>query len=106
MVDERLISKCGIYCGACFIYRAERDGGELLKEMAGRFNVPEDEIKCNGCSSPYEEQWKNCQKCGIKACQKKKGKENCAQCSEFEECPDYRYIVNFSAYRGEDARGP
>ena len=105
MVDRRLISRCGIYCGACFIYRAERDGGELLKEMARRFNVPEDEIKCNGCSSPYEEQWRNCQKCGIKACQKKRGIENCVQCGEFEECPDYRYIVDFSAYRGEDARG-
>ena len=104
MVDERLISRCGIYCGACYIYRAERDGGKLLKEMARRFKVTETEIKCNGCSSPYEEQWTNCQRCGFKTCQKKRGLENCAQCREFSKCPEYGYIVDFSMYRGEDAR--
>lgn len=60
MVDLRLLSRCGIYCGACFIHRAQRDGGALLDEMAKRFNVPKAEIRCDGCSGPYEEQWRSC----------------------------------------------
>ena len=72
--------------------------------MTRRFNVTETEIKRNGCSSPYTEQWRNCQKCGFKTCQKKRGRENCSQCGEFDKCPDNRYIVDFIAFRSEDAR--
>ncbi|MFA9495039.1 MAG: hypothetical protein ACERKS_03865 [Candidatus Bathyarchaeota archaeon] len=34
MADSNLISRCGIYCGACYVYRAERDVGEFLREVA------------------------------------------------------------------------
>jgi hypothetical protein len=104
VVDSRLLSRCGIYCGSCFIYRAERDGGALLDEMAKRFNVPREKITCNGCSGPYEEQWGNCQKCAFKACQRKSGVENCAQCEKFETCPDFIQLVRFTAKRGEEIR--
>ncbi|MCX6649387.1 MAG: DUF3795 domain-containing protein [Candidatus Bathyarchaeota archaeon] len=102
MVDARLLSRCGIYCGACFIYRAERDGGALLDEVAKRYNVPKEEIRCNGCSGPHAEQWRNCQGCNLVACQRRRGIGNCAQCEEFETCPDYGYLTRFAAYRGED----
>jgi hypothetical protein len=104
MVDTRLLSRCGIYCGACYVYRAERDGGILLDEMSKRFGVPREKIRCNGCSSLSEEQWPNCQKCAFKACQKQRGVENCAQCPEYDSCSDYRRLADFTAYRGEDIR--
>jgi len=103
VVDVRLLSRCGIFCGACFVYRAERDGGALLDEMAKRFGVPKEKIRCNGCSSPFEEQWGNCQKCNFKACQMRKSIKNCAQC-EAATCPDYGYLTRFTAYRHEDIR--
>ena len=104
MVDLRLLSRCGIYCGACYVYRAERDGGALLDEVARRFNVPKSDAGCNGCSGPFEEQWPNCQGCAFKACQRRRSAENCAQCEEVETCPDYESAVEFTAYRGEDIR--
>lgn len=105
MVDLRLLSRCGIYCGACYVYRAQRDGGALLGEMSKRLGVPPEKIRCSGCSGPYEEQWPNCQRCSFKACQRRRGVGNCAQCSDFETCPDYGTGVGFTAYRGEDMRG-
>jgi hypothetical protein len=105
MADSRLISRCGIYCGACYIYRAERDGGKLLDEVSRRFGVPKEAIKCNGCSASVEEQWRNCQNCGYKTCQSRRGVENCAQCSGFDVCPDYNHIEAFTAKRDEDIRG-
>ena len=104
MADPRLLSRCGIYCGACYVYRAERDGGTLLDELSAKIGVTRDEIKCNGCSGPVGEQWPNCQNCSFKACQSGKGVENCAQCSDFETCPDYKRAIDFTNYRGEDMR--
>ena len=76
----------------------------MLENMAKKLNVSKMEIKCNGCSSPYEEQWRNCQKCGFKACQRRRGIENCAQCNDYDACSDFGYLVDFTTYRGEDIR--
>lgn len=38
--DEKLLSRCGIYCGACYIYRAQRDGGEFLDHVAAWQKAP------------------------------------------------------------------
>ncbi len=105
MVNERLLSRCGIYCGACYVYRAERDGGALLDEMSRVLGVSHNKIRCNGCSAPYEEQWPNCQSCSYKTCQGKRGIKNCAQCVDFNGCNDYQKLVDFTKYRGEDVRG-
>jgi hypothetical protein len=105
VADTRLLSRCGIYCGACYVFRAERDGGALLEEMSRTFGVQSEKIRCSGCSGPYEEQWPNCQTCTYKRCQKRRGVENCAHCEDFDTCPDYKNLVDFTAYRGEDVRG-
>ena len=104
VVDNRLLSRCGIYCGACYVYRAQRDDGTLLEEMSKRLRVPPEKIRCNGCSGPYEEQWPNCQKCAFKDCQKRRAVDNCAQCADFNSCADYQQLADFTAYRGEDVR--
>jgi hypothetical protein len=104
MADPRLLRRCGIYCGACYVYRAKRDGGALLDELSAKINVPKEEIMCNGCSGPVEEQWANCQNCHFKLCQGGKGVENCGQCNAFETCPVYEGAVKFTEYRGESMR--
>ncbi|MFA9437323.1 MAG: DUF3795 domain-containing protein, partial [Candidatus Bathyarchaeota archaeon] len=63
MADSNLISRCGIYCGACYVYRAERDVGEFLREVAQWQEVEIDEVKCNWCTAPINEKWHNCQHC-------------------------------------------
>ena len=36
MVNTALAGRCGIYCGACGVYRAYRDGGEYLEHVVER----------------------------------------------------------------------
>ncbi|MBM3292695.1 DUF3795 domain-containing protein [Candidatus Bathyarchaeota archaeon] len=54
MPNLNLITRCGIYCGACYIYRAERDDGDFLSEVAKQQKSNPNEIKCNGCFAPNE----------------------------------------------------
>ncbi|MBN2336678.1 DUF3795 domain-containing protein [Candidatus Bathyarchaeota archaeon] len=101
-----MISRCGIYCGACYVYRAQRDGGRFLAETADRQGVPEETVRCDGCTGAEEHLWKNCALCGIRDCLREKGLEYCYQCNEFREgtCDDYERLSEFCGRRGEDIR--
>ena len=77
-MDQMLLSRCGIYCGACYVYRAERDVGEFLRDTAEWQGVELEQVKCNGCLAPKAEKWPNCQKCHVIDCLKEKGLEFCS----------------------------
>lgn len=99
------VSRCGIFCGACFIYCASRDGGEFLEYISKLTKSPKEQIKCVGCLGPDEEIWKNCRKCGIRACLKEKGFEFCYECRELDEgCGQYEKVRKMCFDRGEDIR--
>jgi hypothetical protein len=79
---------CGLYCGACTLYRARHDidrkGLEnFFQNAAKRLNVPVEQVTCEGCLSkgplsPY------CAACEIKKCAASKpGVTRCADCKEF-----------------------
>ncbi len=106
MADRGLLSRCGIYCGACYVYRAERDGGEFLKETAMQQGVAINEVSCMGCTGPEDALWVNCAKCHVRDCLKSRGLEFCYQCGEFHErsCTHYEGLAEFCAERGEDIR--
>ena len=105
-MDIKLISKCGIYCGACYVYRAFKDQGKMLDETAQRLKVPKEEIKCNGCLGPAEDLWRNCRRCQITACLREKNLGFCHECPSFENhsCPKYEGLSEFCLRRGENAR--
>jgi hypothetical protein len=107
MAASGMLSRCGIYCGACYVYRAMRDGGEFLKDTAERQGVAIDEVSCMGCMGPEEALWVNCAKCRVRGCLKEKGLGFCYQCREFQErsCVIYERLTEFCAKRGEDTRG-
>jgi hypothetical protein len=100
------VSRCGIFCGACYVYRAERDGGDLLRRVAESQDVAEEEVKCNGCLSPVEQRWMNCRSCWVRNCQERRGYESCAICPSFqdESCERYSRLEAMAAKRGEDTR--
>lgn len=100
------LSRCGIYCGACYVYRAERDGGEFLRETAERQKVEPGEVKCNGCLAPEDQRWKNCKGCKTERCLDGMGFTFCYECGEFREgtCEYYEGLAAFCARRGEDMR--
>jgi len=43
MVDRNLVGRCGLYCGACIIYRAHKDSAKLRESFARDYrHSPED----------------------------------------------------------------
>jgi len=45
LVDFNLVGKCGLYCDACVIYRAYKDGGTYLKRVAEHFKIPPEKVR-------------------------------------------------------------
>ena len=105
-MEAKLISKCGIYCGACYIYRAFEDGGKVLDAIAQKLGVPKEEIRCNGCLDPAEDLWRNCRTCQISACLREKGFGFCYECPDFENssCAKYEGLREFCSRRGENTK--
>lgn len=81
MSEFSLVGKCGLYCGACTIYRAERDDQAWRSKLAERFSCSTEQVKCNGCGSLTSECWGR--GCKIVICVNAKGHEFCYQCDEY-----------------------
>ena len=102
--NPALIGPCGLYCGVCAIYMADRDTNLKFKERLvdvykgdvpgkGRLddseNLSVDDIKCSGCLS--DDVFIYCKQCEIKNCTREKGYAGCHQCDQFP-C---QHIENF-----------
>ncbi len=103
-INPDLISPCGLYCGVCAIYIADRDNNQKFKErlvdvyrgnIEGKGKIPNSEnlstedIQCHGCLSDKPSLF--CRQCEIRDCTKEKGYIGCHQCDEFP-C---NYVENF-----------
>ena len=87
MTDTTLAGACGLYCGACPIYRMYKDQDAERLERAARetFHCQPEEIRCEGCRGPVDCLWTpNCQ---IVACTQERGVTFCHECAEFP-CDD------------------
>ena len=103
-INPDFIAPCGLYCGVCAIYIANRDHNEKFKErLVGLYkgNVPGKgtlpgsaelsaaDIKCGGCLS--DNPFMHCRQCEIRNCTQAKGYTGCHECANFP-CD---HIVNF-----------
>ena len=85
MVNKKLLAPCGLYCGICGTYYADKNDDFRLKEkLAMAYGDTPDRITCDGCMSenPY---W-FCTSCPIKSCATGKVFDGCHQCDDFP-CP-------------------
>ena len=95
-IATELLAPCGLYCGVCAIYIADRDNNQKFKgrlvdlykgEVTGKGTLPNSEtlstenIRCRGCLS--DDLFMHCQQCGIRDCVVEKGYTGCHQCDEF-----------------------
>src|SRR4030042_6603673 len=79
---RELAAPCGMYCGVCGVYIADRDNNLKFKQsLTGVYGVSLEQIRCKGCLS--NESFVLCQACRIKSCVIGKGIEGCHQCSDF-----------------------
>ncbi len=94
--NQNLVSPCGLYCGVCAIYIADRDNNEKLKSrlvglyqggVAGKGTLPNSEklstkdIQCRGCQS--KDLFMHCKQCEIRDCTQEKGITGCHKCDDF-----------------------
>lgn len=88
MTNEHLAAVCGLYCGACGLYRARHDNNpeqleEIIKTVSERWGIPAEEEDCDGCLSggklsPY------CRTCPIMRCPSTTiGVKRCSDCPHF-----------------------
>lgn len=83
MNKQDLVGRCGLYCGACVIYRAERDDQEWRRKVAEHFKCPAEKVRCNGCAVLTPDCWGF--ECKFLKCLNEKGYQFCYQCPEYEK---------------------
>lgn len=73
-----LIASCGIYCGACGVYRqVHTDDGEYRADVAASLRYG----GCRGCGSETHSDW--CRECEFRSCSSRRGATHCGQCDAF-----------------------
>ncbi|MFO7965338.1 MAG: DUF3795 domain-containing protein [Desulfobacterales bacterium] len=97
--DRRLMAPCGLYCGTCGIYIADRDGNEKFRNiMANLYGLKPEEARCRGCmqQDSSEDLFIYCRTCKIRDCVASRRFYSCHQCSDWP-CDSIR---NFSLATG------
>jgi hypothetical protein len=78
-----LLAACGLYCGACYHYRASLPEGVHLLEEARRQGRKLEGFACQGCRSDELYVHPDCAGCEIRACAEEKDLAHCGICGEF-----------------------
>lgn len=81
--DRDLLGACGLYCGACYHYRASTRDGKHLLEEAVRQGRSLEGFTCRGCRSHLLYVHPGCAQCEIRACTDRRGIAHCGLCTEF-----------------------
>jgi len=83
VASRSLLGACGLYCGACYHYRASFPEGKHLLEEALRRGRGLEGYTCRGCRSDTLYAHPGCSRCGIRECAESKGIIHCGTCPEF-----------------------
>lgn len=78
---KELAAVCGLYCEACTLFIATGEDSKRLKALAGRFQLTEEEVRCNGCRSDKKGPY--CRICKMAKCAAEKGIDFCVECTEY-----------------------
>jgi hypothetical protein len=96
--DKQVAAVCGLYCEACTLFIATEEDPARLKELAARFQVSEDAVRCRGCRST--ERGPYCSKCKMISCSAERGIDFCIECAEYP-CDDLKRFQSERPHRIE-----
>jgi hypothetical protein len=105
LANRKLLGRCGLYCGACGIYRAYKDGGEYRQRLATAFKCPPEKVRCEGCQVLTPECWGT--DCKLVRCLNAKGLQFCHECSDYENhtCEQFeKFSKDYLTEDGVDLR--
>lgn len=81
--ESAMQAVCGLYCGACYHYRASfPDGAHLLTDEA-RGGRPLEGFTCLGCRSDRHYIHPHCVDCDLRDCADARGLLHCGLCDDF-----------------------
>ena len=102
-IDASLAGVCGVYCGACPVYRAwaEQDLGKL-KALAASLGTTTDKLMCTGCRTPAAFCFGG--DCEIKTCAQERGVAFCPDCEDYP-CDRIRRFEAGAPYRATLRQG-
>lgn len=108
MVNRNLVGRCGLYCGACIVYRAYKDSAELRESVAREHGGSPEDVMCEGCQTVALDGWDMDQKwgknCSFVACLDERGLDFCYQCGVYQDCEKFRGLTDSCLKQGEDLR--
>lgn len=84
--NKNLMAPCGLYCGTCGIYIANRDGNEKFRRVMGNlYGTKFEETTCKGCmqAEPAGDLYFFCRDCAMRDCVREKGYYSCHQCPDW-----------------------
>jgi hypothetical protein len=84
--NRDLMAPCGLYCGACGVYIATRDGNEKFRAVMGNlYGTKPEDTACLGCMQPEppKAMYGYCKACRIRDCVRSKGFYSCHQCGDW-----------------------
>ena len=94
------MGKCGLYCGACGIYRAERDDQEWRRRMAEHFKCSVEKVRCNGCGALTLNCWGF--DCKFVKCLRERRYEFCYECIDYKNRSCEKFEKFSKEYLEED----
>jgi len=104
--DKDLVGRCGLYCGSCIIYRAERDSEKLRKCIAERNDCEVKEVHCGGCQTLVEDGWDSDEvwgkNCDIVNCLESRDLKTCYDCDD--QCKTFENWYQEMLGQGEDLK--
>lgn len=80
-MEFRYDTYCGLYCGACDVLIANKNGN--VEKLAKAWNMKPEKLRCHGCKTEIISSF--CATCDIKKCAEKENKkvDFCFQCAEY-----------------------
>ncbi|KPJ53487.1 hypothetical protein AMJ39_04545 [candidate division TA06 bacterium DG_24] len=100
MDNRSLVGRCGLYCGACGIYRAQRDDQEWRKRIAEHFDCPAEKVRCDGCGALTPDCWG--WDCKLVLCLNNRGHQFCNECPDYEQHTCEKFEKLAKRYLEED----
>jgi hypothetical protein len=97
--DMRTAAVCGLFCPSCQAFIGTREDPERLKSMAQAFDMPVEDLKCEGCRTEVRSFY--CRKiCVMRECAAQKGVEFCGSCPDYP-CPQLQQFQAAAPHRIE-----
>jgi hypothetical protein len=104
MGEMDVVGRCGIYCGACPIYRATRGDEEAKNFARDVWKTPPNRMTCDGCHNLGPEA--HGVDCPRRKCMDTKGHEYCSECKEYPtgKCKNFESMNGYFEKRRESLR--